>query len=191
MKAIALLLVMWPLSVLGQGASCRFVLRHFELIEETTLVDVPTGLQPLIQTDRLMIGSQSLMEGAETELLILDRKSLEPLGEITLKLLTLSENEAHLPIYLKEASNLKNWGRGIGSESKFALVAYVFDQHPEIDRIMAVISSDNERSIGLHRKLGFEHKAYGFWYLSRARFAEVRDEFKAGLRSFSRHSDAK
>ncbi len=58
------------------------------------------------------------------------------------------------------------WGRGIMSEALRAMLEYGF-AHMELNRVQALVTPGNERSMKLLRMLGFQHEGllrdYGYW----------------------------
>lgn len=58
------------------------------------------------------------------------------------------------------------WGQGIMSEALRAIIAYGFEWM-QLNRIQAMVTPGNDRSINLLRKLGFQYEGmlreYGYW----------------------------
>jgi hypothetical protein len=167
-------------------ANCPFILKNFRVLRaNSNLVEVPRGFVPWIATDRLVLGSPTGRNpsGYQDVIHIYERESLKYLGDLNFEI---SHLAAHLPIELVERFNSKTPSKGIGTESKFALISLVFDQFSAVTHIWARIDPKNANSISLHKKLGFEMGISWNWYLPRERFEnQTRLEFQKGVKTFA------
>lgn len=126
------------------------------------------GVETLIVTPRLFIGASGAVDPREPGwLLVYDRESREILG--SLGIFPHPEGRhVRLPIYLdrvfdREVSadwfrarfiGPRRFGKGIGTEAKYAAVAYAF-KILGLSKSYARVVSHNTASLRLHRKLGY------------------------------------
>ncbi len=133
------------------GESCAY-----DLIElQQTEVVCPREFQLRVASPRLLLGT--FPNTPDQAIVLLDRQSWESVGSLVS---CRASQCAWFPIYLDRDAWCvpipppNELGRGIGTEAKYAVLVHAFSS-PDIDVVYARIEGDNERSLRLHRRLGF------------------------------------
>lgn len=134
------------------------------------------------ETPRLIIarlGNKVIEPGniwsASGKYFVFNKVTQFPIGQINVRFRSGLRELAHLPIYFDPYFHRQ----GFGTEAKFAVIDWVFNNFP-VEGIIAVISDSNIQSINLHRKLGFELEGpgevinSGKYILSKDRFLELK-----------------
>jgi RimJ/RimL family protein N-acetyltransferase len=110
--------------------------------------------------------------------------SSQPIGSIGLHQINTKDREAMLGIAIGEK---EYWGKGHGTEAAQLIIRYGFEQL-NLHRIASAVYSFNERSLKMHRKLGFieegiRRKAVfkNGQYWDMVEFGILVDEWKASL----------
>jgi RimJ/RimL family protein N-acetyltransferase len=80
-----------------------------------------------------------------------NNETSQPIGSIGLSQINLKDREAMFGIAIGEK---EYWGKGYGTEAAQLIIRYGFEQL-NLHRIFSAAYSFNERSLKVHRKLGF------------------------------------
>lgn len=113
----------------------------------------------------------------------------EPAGVISLARVDLVHRHARWGFYLRPGAPLPP---GSGSRMGFLLLRHAFDEL-ELHRVYADVVCSNERSLGMHRKLGFTHEGIQREHVRRGEswddvvlFGMLRAEFDAARSALER-----
>ncbi len=142
---------------------------------------VPEGFEVLVFTERTLIGrwkNQPPRYMPSTELpdnpwgyTILSKVDYSRLGIISIR-----QKGERGEIPLTFASDAQ--GKGIGTEVKYAILCYAFDDL-KVNDVKAFIAETNSASRALHIKLGFKQQAHSpTWILTREDFEKIREDFR-------------
>lgn len=113
--------------------------------------DTVVPFSKCVLNEFIAVASKDIYENKQLRLMISQQSDNETIGAVDIFDFDPYHNRAGVGIFIDEALQ----GKGIGFEAMSILIGYAFD-FLGINQLYCTIPEDNEASIGLFKKLGFE-----------------------------------